>query len=119
MSIINFINKYRKQFLINQINKIDLPNFKKSDIVRKNFTFNGKVQGVGFRVEALGMANHLDLVGWVKNKKNGDVELEIEGDTNKVNYMVNYLSSIRRAPLKNLDVLDKEVLNKEKDFKII
>lgn len=119
MKLFKFINKHRKQFLVNQINKISLPNFKKSDTVRKHLIFSGKVQRVGFRVETLGMANHLELVGWVKNLENGDVEIEVEGNLNKINYMINYLSSIRRAPIKDLITNDLEVLNSEKSFKII
>ncbi len=119
MKILKLINNYRKQFLMSQINKLVLPNFKKTENVRKHLIFSGKVQRVGFRVETLGMANHLELVGWVKNLDNGDVEIEVEGNLNKINYMINYLSSIRRAPIKDLTTNDMKVLNSETTFKIV
>lgn len=119
MSIIDFINKYRKQFLVNQINNMDLPNFKKTETERKHLIFIGRVQGVGFRVEALGMAERLGLVGYVRNQENGDVEIEVEGNLNKINYIINYLSSIRRAPIKDLKVEDMSPIENENSFKII
>ncbi|NLC54530.1 MAG: acylphosphatase [Erysipelothrix sp.] len=118
MAIKKFINKYRKQLLIANINRKDFPDFKKSDKVRKRLHFSGRVQGVGFRVEALGVANRLGLTGYVKNKANGDVEIEVQGPIDKIQYLINYLSSIRRAPIKNLDSVDIEIIEKESEFKI-
>ena len=40
----------------------------------------GKVQGVGFRHFAQRKALELGLDGWVRNKEDGSVEIEIEGD---------------------------------------
>ena len=40
----------------------------------------GKVQGVGFRYSALKKANELGLTGFVRNKSDGTVYLEIEGE---------------------------------------
>ena len=42
------------------------------------------VQGVGFRQTVLQIAQHLELVGRVKNLPNGTVELSAEGDKEKV-----------------------------------
>lgn len=119
MSIMDFINKYRKQFLVSQINRKDIPDFNDSDIVRKHLTFSGKVQGVGFRVEAYGIADRLNLVGWVKNLRNGDVEVEVEGENKKIAYMIDYLTSIRRAPVNNVDTKDIETLSNEDTFTIV
>lgn len=119
MSIVDFINKYRKQFLISLINKKEIPDFNDSKIVRKHIRFSGRVQGVGFRVEAFGIADRLNLTGWVKNLSNGDVELEVEGELKKINYLVEYLSSLRRAPIDNVDIKDVNILENEKSFKIV
>ena len=45
---------------------------------------SGMVQGVGFRQTVLQIAQHLELVGRVKNLPNGTVELSAEGDKEKV-----------------------------------
>lgn len=39
----------------------------------------GKVQGVGFRYSALKKANELDIKGFVHNKPDGSVYIEVEG----------------------------------------
>ncbi len=39
----------------------------------------GKVQGVGYRDFVDGYAKDLELTGWVENKKNGSVELVLQG----------------------------------------
>lgn len=119
MSIANFVNKYRRQLLISLINRKEIPDFNDSEIVRKHITFSGRVQGVGFRVETFGIADRLNLVGWVKNLRNGDVELEVEGELKKINYLIDYLSSLRRAPVDNVDIRDINILENEVSFNII
>ena len=45
----------------------------KPEIVRKQYTFTGRVQGVGFRYSAQYLAQGLGVTGWVKNEWNGTV----------------------------------------------
>lgn len=119
MTIKDFINKYRKRILTYHIQQKSVPEFNETQVVRKQLLFSGKVQGVGFRVETVGIAERLDLVGWVKNRNNGDVEIEVEGETQKIEYMIEYLSSIRRAPIDNVDEKNLGVLNNEKSFEVV
>jgi acylphosphatase len=39
----------------------------------------GRVQGVGFRAMAADVADRLELIGWVRNRPDGSVEIEAEG----------------------------------------
>ena len=39
----------------------------------------GRVQGVGFRASAQDEAERQGLIGWVRNRHDGSVELEAEG----------------------------------------
>ncbi|MDD2992861.1 MAG: acylphosphatase [Pygmaiobacter sp.] len=39
----------------------------------------GRVQGVGFRYFSYHTANRLGLTGWVRNRDDGDVEMEVQG----------------------------------------
>jgi len=45
---------------------------------------SGRVQGVGFRFSTQQKAIELHLTGWVQNKIDGTVEIEIEGQKEKI-----------------------------------
>ncbi len=47
-------------------------------------TVSGKVQGVGFRMGARHKAILLGLYGWVMNTPEGAVQMEVEGEADKV-----------------------------------
>ena len=40
---------------------------------------HGRVQGVGFRMQAQSRATRLGLTGWVRNEADGSVRVEAEG----------------------------------------
>ncbi|SES79014.1 acylphosphatase [Oceanobacillus limi] len=74
---------------------------------------HGRVQGVGFRFSAKQYAVKHNLCGWVKNKLDGTVEIEVEG---KKSEMDSFLSELKRGfhpAIKVTDMiltpLDKEV----------
>ncbi len=46
--------------------------------------FSGNVQGVGFRYATRQMANQYHITGWVKNLRDGRVEMLAEGDRPEV-----------------------------------
>ena len=48
--------------------------------VRRRYSIEGQVQGVGFRYRARYAAQSLDLTGWVENEDDGSVTLEVQGD---------------------------------------
>ena len=50
----------------------------------------GKVQGVGFRYYTHKKANELDLKGFVRNKPDGSVYVEAEGDDEKLQEFINW-----------------------------
>jgi len=53
-------------------------------------TIRGRVQGVGFRFSAVNKAQQLGLKGFVKNKMDGTVYIEAEGEPKQLNEMVNW-----------------------------
>jgi acylphosphatase len=52
--------------------------------VRKRVLYSGRVQGVGFRYTARGLADGYAVAGSVRNLPNGDVELVAEGAADQV-----------------------------------
>lgn len=48
---------------------------------RKHIVFSGRVQAVGFRYHCSMMAKTYHLTGWVRNLDSGDVEMEVQGNS--------------------------------------
>ena len=59
--------------------------------IQKHIFISGRVQGVGFRAFTRKQAAVLDIKGWVKNLRDGRVEVKIKGKKNKVEKMINKL----------------------------
>jgi acylphosphatase len=53
-------------------------------------TIQGHVQGVGFRYFVKQKADLLQITGFVKNKINGEVHVEAEGEPEQLQLFVNY-----------------------------
>ncbi|MBE7177090.1 MAG: acylphosphatase [Mucilaginibacter polytrichastri] len=49
-------------------------------MIHKNISVSGKVQGVFFRAATKAVADQLGIRGYVKNKDDGSVFIEAEGD---------------------------------------
>ena len=58
----------------------------------------GRVQGVGFRITAEEIAQQLGVVGWVKNLRDGRVELVAEAEEATLE---RFLDAIRTGSMKN------------------
>jgi len=51
----------------------------------------GRVQGVGFRYYVLGEAAHIGLTGWVRNRRDGSVEVIAEGEQEQLELLAQAL----------------------------
>ena len=69
MSIKERFKQIRDGYVINQVKKLKLPNFKVDDIRRYRVTFQGRVQKVGFRLEVCELAQRLSLTGFAKEEE--------------------------------------------------
>ena len=65
---------------------------------RVHVFYSGRVQGVGFRVTAEETAHRFGVVGWVKNSRDGRVELVAEAEEA---VLTQFLDAIRTGPMKN------------------
>lgn len=62
-------------------------------VIRKHIQFYGRVQGVGFRYYSTYKAQSLGLTGWVRNCYDGSVEMEVQGDPNRINELLWFLKN--------------------------
>ena len=65
---------------------------------RVHVFYAGRVQGVGFRMTAEETAQHVGVVGWVKNLRDGRVEILAEGEEEALE---RFLEAIKVGPMKN------------------
>lgn len=61
--------------------------------MRVHATVSGLVQGVGYRYFTVTAARRLGLTGWVRNLRDGDVELEAQGRRADVDVLLNRLQT--------------------------
>jgi acylphosphatase len=66
-----------------------------TDNQRMHVIIKGIVQGVGFRFFVYQHGNLLKLRGWVRNRINGDVEVQAEGSRKDLDY---FLEKIKEGP---------------------
>lgn len=113
-----FISNWQKNYVIKQVENLKLPEFKSSEISRKEIIFSGRVQKVGFRLEVFELANRLGLTGWVQNLADGNVRAQIQGEVDKIEFLVKFMKSLKRAKVNKVDTADLEIHEDEKEFKI-
>jgi acylphosphatase len=63
--------------------------------VARRYLISGRVQGVGFRFFACGVAAREGLHGWVRNLIDGRVEIAVEGDADALE---RFESRVRTGP---------------------
>jgi len=62
-------------------------------MLRRRVVVHGDVQGVGFRYSARLEADRTGVAGWIRNRPDGAVEAEIEGDEASVQAMLDWLAT--------------------------
>ena len=62
---------------------------------RRGYRITGRVQGIGYRSFARRWARDLDLRGWVCNRADGSVEVQVEGSKER---LTRFEDSLRRGP---------------------
>lgn len=116
MSFKVFFVTVRDNYVINQVQKIKLPKFAESEIVRYRILFSGRVQHVGFRLEVSELAKRLDLTGFCENLENGDVLAQLQGPEDKINFLMHFMESLKRIKITEKQVEFLSVVENEKEF---
>ena len=80
----------------------------------------GSVQGVFFRQFVKEEADKLGVRGFVRNIDNGNVEIIVEGDMDKVNKLIEICrQGPKYAQIRNFSVEEKKFSGDYKEFKIL
>ena len=74
-------------------------------ILRKHIKFYGRVQGVGFRYRAEKSASIYDIYGWIKNNSDGSVEMEVQGEEENIDKMIEL---IKQGNFIEVDVIEEK-----------
>ena len=74
----------------------------------KHLLIKGKVQGVFYRATAKEMADKIGIKGWVKNTKEGDVEITAIGTTEQLTQFIDWCWQGPKAA-KVTEVIETEV----------
>ncbi len=61
---------------------------------RWRFILSGRVQGVGLRFRACSIARELKLTGWIANRDDGTVELEVQGDEPAADHFIEQIKAL-------------------------
>ena len=93
-----------------------IPVFKESDVCRRRYHFSGTVQQVGFRIETKLLADKLGLTGKAINLYDGSVEVEVQGEIEKIHYLVKALYHVKRFQIENCEEEEMEYQDNEKEF---
>ena len=72
-------------------------------MIRRQFTFYGCVQGVGFRWRAGQAAVLYGCTGWVRNEWDGSVSMELQGEEDSVEQVILSIERGRFVHIENMD----------------
>ena len=86
--------------------------------VRERIIFRGRVQGVGFRYQAMYAARDFGLTGWVQNLPDGTVEMEVQGAPAAMGRMMKHLRSGHWIRIDDMELESLPVVPGEKGFNV-
>ena len=114
-----WLKKLRDHYVIRHAHRLHLPAFSSGSIVRKKVVFSGRVQKVGFRLELYCLAERLALAGWVRNREDGSVETELQGEAEKIDFLIQCMESLKRASVREKQVENVPVVEADEVFRIL
>ena len=80
--------------------------------------YTGRVQGVGFRFTAEDIARSLGVLGWVKNLRDGRVEVVAEAEEKVLKEFLGRINQYFSRYIQDADVAWQEPTGEFKDFGI-
>ena len=104
MSLKSKLIEARDNYVIDQVKRAQIPQFKSVEIRRYRLVFSGRVQNVGFRLEITELAKRLGLTGFAENQKDKSVLVEVQGQFDKIKFLVAFMRSLKRIVVKNVEI---------------
>lgn len=87
-------------------------------MIRREYHFQGRVQGVGFRYRCMTIAKRLGLSGFVKNEYDYSVTAQIQGDEKVIEKLIEQLFSEPFICIDHLDYKELPLLKNESSFEV-
>lgn len=72
--------------------------------IRRHYLLSGRVQSVGLRYTAVHIAEELGLSGWVLNREDGMVELELQGTEETMELFMTRLDGHGRISISDVEM---------------
>ena len=86
--------------------------------IRNRVYYGGQVQGVGFRYTVLRSAHRFRVTGFVRNLRDGRVELLVEGTEDDVAGLLADIDRHMAAYIERKEVLPEPPTGEHRDFRI-
>lgn len=77
-----------------------------ADFVQRRVVFHGRVQGVGFRATTARIARRFPVTGYVRNLRDGSVELVAAGDPSVLQRFVEDIQRDFRHEISRIDMTE-------------
>ena len=106
----------RDGYVSRQVRQAKLPDFPSSPIRRVRLTFRGRVQKVGFRQEVSELAARLSLTGFCQNRPDGSVLAEVQGPSNRIEFLIHFMGSLKRIQIRELHRQSLPLLPSDEGF---
>lgn len=87
-------------------------------MTRKHIVFSGSVQGVGFRYRARHAADLYGCTGWVRNEWDGSVTMEIQGEEEAIDRVIQAIDAGRYVEILNMAVRTVKIDPDERSFRV-
>jgi acylphosphatase len=87
-------------------------------MIRRQVRYTGRVQGVGFRAAARGVARLHPVTGWVRNEPDGSVLMEVQGSAAAVDAVLAGITERMGRNIRGAASSDSPVAEGESEFEI-
>jgi acylphosphatase len=81
--------------------------------------YSGRVQGVGFRYTAVDLAENLGITGWVRNLRDGRVEILAEAEEDGLKSLLDRIKDGFSGYIRDIQIDWKPATGEFSDFTII